>query len=231
MGIGEIRFKDSFQNTKVDGNSNAVTINQNTIYYSLPRDQSLERRLILLEESQCQQEDSFNNLVSRVSDFVESMESQFDEIKIIQKFQRFKDSILEIEMESKASIKAAEWMNRNLNELVIYSSKLVFNKYLQLNNCPKRSVSMEEYKSFQKDLFTLYTWILDPMIAGGFPPRNLKKEELALPISYTFYSAIFETIRVERFDTLSIKNLPPASIEILKIYFDRFLIERGNQEI
>ena len=132
-----MHFEDSDQNTKICGNANTV-INRNTIYYNLPTDQHVERRLTFLEQNQCQQEDSFNNLVSRVSDFVESMESQFDEIKVIQKFQKFKDGILEIEMESKASIKAAEWMNRNLNDLVVYGSKVTFDQYLRLNKPSSR---------------------------------------------------------------------------------------------
>lgn len=225
-----MHFEDSYQSTKIHGNENTV-INRNIIYYNLPVDQHLERRLTFLEQNQCQQEDSFNNLVSRVSDFVESIESQFDEIKVSQKFQNFKDSILEIEMESKASIKAAEWMNRNLNELVVYGSKITFDQYLRLNSCPEKSISMEEYKGFQKDLFTLYTWIMEPMIEGGLSPRNLKREELNLPINYTFYSNIFKIIKIEKIDKLNARNLSPVSIDMLSIYFDRFLIERENQEI
>jgi len=72
---------------------------------------------------------------------------------------------------------------------------------------------------------------MDPMVEGGLPPRKLRREELNLPIDYIFYSNIFKTIKAEKIDKLNIKNLSPESIEMLHMYFDRFLIERENQEI
>ena len=247
-GIGEIRFKDSFQNTKVDGIGNTVNyininlpIDQDKVYTELSDYHKLDARLILVEKRTEGNAIDFKKELAKISDLIGDLEiqlcastqnngSRVKTIEIVQAIQRFKDQSIKIESKFQSSVEAADWLSRNLTEIVIYTSKLVFDDRLNVLDSPGLFIPIEDYKDFQNDLYVLYVWIMRNLDAGGATPRLLKKQKLVLPIEYKFYGLAFERVIKMKISKLSKQDISKDAVQLLVRYINRFLIRRDCQE-
>ena len=248
MGIGEIRFKDSSQNTKVDGNGNTITyinintpIDQDKVYAERSDYHKLDARLVLVEKRTEGNAIDFKEELTKISNLIGELEmqlcastqnhgSQIKTVEIIQAIQRFKDQSIKIESKFQSSVEAADWLSRNLTEIVIYTSKLVFDDRLNVLDSPGVFITIEDYKDFQNDLYVLYVWIMRNLDAGGATPRLLKRQKLVLPIKYKFYGLAFERVIKMKISKLSKQDISKDAVQLLVRYINRFLIRRDCQE-
>lgn len=183
----------------------------------------------------------FKKELSKISDLIEDLETQLREstqdndlriktVEIIQAIQRFRNQSIKIESKFRSSVEAADWLSKHLTEIVIDTSKLVFDNRLNVRDSPGLFISIEDYKSFQNDLYVLYVWIMRNLDTGGATPKLLKKQKLVLPIDYEFYGHAFEKIIRIKIRTLRKQDISKDAVQLLVRYINRFLIRRDCQE-
>jgi|GEM_PF-6818188 len=199
----------------------------------------LEDRIVNIENKYYKQEEEFSSKLSEALSFVErqmceftaSTGSRVNELEGLQRWAFFKDELVKINEESKASVEAAKWLYGHRDEFVIYSGKLIFDENLRFREHPNQTISVEGYANFQQDILTLHRWIINALASGGLNPIFLEKRYLSLPIGYDFYKSVFKCIIEEKIFKIERSALSKASTQILIRYFNRFLIGRESQEL
>ncbi len=180
--------------------------------------------------------------MSTVSVLIDQLKNQFEDLshnssdrieylEFTQKLNELKSKFADAQKESKYAIEAARWLYEKRDFFITYSSILIFDERFRIRGEEHLSITVEGYKKFQKDLDTLFSWIINYLAAGGLTPKTLRRGLLNTPVEYKFYQKVFESILDEHILNADMDEVSFDALQLLIDYFNRFLIDRECQEI
>jgi membrane-anchored protein YejM (alkaline phosphatase superfamily) len=180
--------------------------------------------------------------MSTVSVLIDQLKNQFEDLshnssdrieylEFTQKLNELKSKFADAQKESKYAIEAARWLYEKRDFFIKYSSILIFDERFRIRGEDHLSITVEGYRNFQKDLDTLFSWIINSLAADGMTPKTLRRGLLNIPVEYRFYQKVFESILDEHILNADMDEVSFDALQILIDYFNRFLIDRECQEI
>jgi hypothetical protein len=193
----------------------------------------LEERVLKLEETFREKFDSISILVEALENSLKHTIEQLkpedvsDRLALLEEYsriQQYRDELVEIDRDVRASEEAANWFDKNRRQLISYAQGHIFSDSYTLKRFAKVQVSREIINLFCQDLDSYFRWI-GHHLRMGTTPREMPKGIIALVLPPEIYTEAFKIVKEDR--VLTKFGLSARAVTMLRSSINRFLIKRN----